>query len=225
MKVLLIEDDLEISTFIKNSLGADGYSVDVSFDGDNGSFRARTDNYDVIVIDYSLPIKTGLIVCEEIRAANIHTPIIFLTIHSETKKKITALERGADDYMIKPFSLEELKARMNAVTRRPRKIENPLLSIDDLVLDTNKKTVKRGDTQIYLTRKTFDLLEFLMKNRGTVLSRGAIMEYVWNSENDPFSNTVEAHILNLRKKINIDNKRDLVKNIPGRGYVIDTIED
>lgn len=223
MKVLIVEDDPDIATFIKTSLDKDGYTVEVAADGMQGSYMARTNSYDTIILDYSLPIKTGLMVCEEIRESGLHTPIIFLTIHAEIKKKIVALERGADDYLIKPFSLEELKARMLALSRRPHKIENPILSIEDLVVDTYKKTVKRGDTQIYLTRKTYDLLEFLMHNKGVILSRGSIMEHVWNADNDPFSNTVEAHIRNLRKKINIDGKKDLLRNIPGRGYIIDPV--
>lgn len=220
MKILIIEDDKEISDFIRNSLIENSFSVDIANDGPDGSFLARTNYYDVIIIDYSLPKRDGIMVCEEIRDSGVETPIIFLTVHSETKKKVSALEKGADDYMTKPFSIEELKARIYALARRPRKIESVILTVDDLVLDTSKKTVKRGDTSIYLTRKTYDLLEYLMRNKGLILSRGLIMEYVWNSEGDPFSNTIEAHILNLRKKINIKGSKDILRNIPGRGYII-----
>lgn len=221
MKILLIEDDVEISNFIRSNLVEDAFSVDIASDGVRGSFMARTNIYDCLIIDYSLPIKTGLLVCEEIRASNIDTPIIFLTIYGDIKKKVMALEKGADDYMTKPFSLEELKARIYALCRRPKKIESPILIAGDLVLNTQKHTVCRGNTNIYLTRKTYNLLEYLMKNKGMVLSRGAIMEYVWNSDSDPFSNTVEAHILNLRKKININGKKDILRNIAGRGYIIE----
>lgn len=222
MKILLIEDDEEISNFIKNNLVEDIFSVDVAKNGSDGSFLARTSYYDVIVMDHSLPIKDGLTVCEEIRAEGIKTPIIFLTIHNTIRKKVLALDKGADDYMTKPFAIEELKARILALARRPHRLEDSILRVDDLVLDTQRRTVCRGDTKIYLTRKTYNLLEYLMRNRGTVLSRGIIMEYVWNSDGDPFSNTIEAHILSLRKKINIDGKRDILKNIPGRGYIIET---
>ncbi len=221
MKVLLIEDDKEMAYFIKNSLTEDLFSVEVVNEGPAGSFLARTSTYDAIIMDYSLPERSGVEICEEIRTAGISTPIIFLTVHSELKKKLLALNSGADDYMVKPFSVEELKARMYALARRPKKIENSLLSIDDIVLNTQKRTVKRGGEQIYLTKKTYNLLEFLMRNRGVVLSRGMIMEYVWNSESDPFSNTVEAHIMNLRKKININGGKDILRNIPGRGYIVD----
>lgn len=220
MKILIIEDDVDISSFIKDNLTEDTYSVEIAKDGPDGSFLARTNYYDVIIMDYSLPSKDGVSVCEEIRSSGVETPIIFLTVHTEVKKKVKALEKGADDYMTKPFSIEELKARIQALVRRPRKIESPILIVGDLVLDTQKRTVRRGSTSIYLTRKTYDLLEYLMRNKGTVLSRGSIMEYVWNSDGDPFSNTIEAHILNLRKKINIKGKKDILKNIPGRGYIM-----
>lgn len=220
MKILIIEDDVDISSFIKDNLTEDTYSVEIAKDGPDGSFLARTNYYDIIIMDYSLPSKDGVLVCEEIRSSGVETPIIFLTVHTDVKKKVKALEKGADDYMTKPFSIEELKARIQALVRRPRKIESPILIVGDLVLDTQKRTVKRGSTSIYLTRKTYDLLEYLMRNKGTVLSRGSIMEYVWNSDGDPFSNTIEAHILNLRKKINIKGKKDILKNIPGRGYIM-----
>jgi len=220
MKILLIEDDSDISSFIRTNLEEDGLLVDIAKDGANGSYMARTNHYDVIIIDHSLPIKDGITICEEIRSSQIETPIIFLTVYTDVRRKVTALEKGADDYMTKPFALEELKARLFALKRRPHKIESTVLRADDLILDTYKRTVRRGDMQIYLTRKTYDLLEHLMRNKGIVLSRGNIMEYVWNSESDPFSNTIESHISSLRRKINIDGKKDILKNLPGRGYII-----
>ncbi len=220
MKILVIEDDRDIARYIRDNLSEDTFTVDTAYDGPDGSFLARTNIYDVIVIDYSLPTKNGIEVCEEIRSSGVDVPIIFLTIHSEIKRKVSALDKGADDYITKPFSIDELRARIFALSRRPKKLESTILKVEDLVLDTQKRTVRRGNTSIYLTRKTYDLLEYLMKNQGVVLSRGAIMEYVWNSESDPFSNTIEAHILNLRKKININGKKDILRNIPGRGYII-----
>ncbi len=222
MKILLIEDDYDTSYLIKNGLTEESFGVEVASEGPGGSFMARTSSYDVIIMDYSLPKKNGMEICEEIRSQGICTPIMFLTIHGEVKRKVDALNIGADDYMTKPFSLEELKARIIALTRRPKKIDSPILKINDLMLNTHKKTAHRGKTQIYLTRKTYNLLEYLMRNRGMVLSRGMIMEYVWNSESDPFSNTVEAHIMNLRRKINIFGKKEIqIRNIPGRGYILE----
>lgn len=222
MKILIIEDDLDISSYIRNNFIEDSFTVDVARNSSNGSYMARTNFYDVIVIDYALPDRDGISLCVELRESGIETPIIFLTNNKEMRKRISALEKGADDYMTKPFALEELRARILVLARRPKHVEDPILTVDDLVLDTNRRTARRGNTQIYLTRKTYNLLEYLMKNKGTVLSRGVIMEYVWNSEGDPFSNTVEAHILSLRKKINVGGKRNLLRNIPGRGYIIDT---
>lgn len=221
MKILVIEDDIETANYLKAGLEAESFTVDMAHDGVQGSYLARTTSYDVIVMDYSLPIKNGLIVCQEIRASGLESHIIFLTIDNINRHKVSALEAGADDYMTKPFSFDELKARIKALMRRPRKIESSILIADDLILNTEKQVAHRDYEPVYLTRKEYTLLEYLMRNRGTVLSRGMIMEHVWNAESDPFSNTVEAHILNLRKKINYGDKIDLIRNIPGRGYIID----
>lgn len=221
MKILVIEDDVSTANFLEIGLEAESFTVDVAHDGAQGSYLARTSAYDVIIIDYSLPSKDGMMVCKEIRASGSESHIIFLTMDNINRHKVTALEAGADDYMTKPFSFDELKARIRALLRRPRKIESPILTVDNLVLDTEKQIAHRNNKPIYLTRKEYILLEYLMRNKGTVLSRGMIMEHVWNAESDPFSNTVEAHILNLRKKINSRNRKDMIRNIPGRGYIID----
>lgn len=222
MKILIVEDDEGIRDFLKTSLVVELHTVDTAANGMDGSFLARTNPYDVIILDYSLPEKNGLGVCQDIRAAGIETPILFLTVNNEIKKKVNALEKGADDYMTKPFSFEELRARIHALARRPRHIENSLLKAKDLLLDIKRQTAKRSSGQIYLTRKEYSLLEYLMRNKNTVVSRAMIMEHVWNADSDPFSNTVEAHILNLRKKLyNKTDTEDFIKNIPGRGYIID----
>jgi len=143
------------------------------------------------------------------------------SVVDNVETKIDLLTLGADDYVSKPFSFEELLARIRALLRRPQLIQSSILQVSDLVLDINKQSVKRGTKGVYLTKKQFSLLEYLMKNKGKVLSRGMIMEHVWNIESDPFSNTIEAHILNLRKRIRGGNKRELIHNVPGRGYKID----
>jgi len=144
-----------------------------------------------------------------------------LSVTTEVEKKIAALGFGADDYMTKPFSFDELSARIRALLRRPKKIENLTIKLGDLIVDVEKKIAQRNNRQIYLTRKEYNLLEYLVKNQGVIVSRSMIMEHVWNAESDPFSNTVEAHILNLRKKVNPGNTKDFIRNIPGRGYIID----
>lgn len=221
MKILIVEDDSEMREFLRDGFESASATVDTADNGADGSYMARTSEYDVIILDYSLPKKNGGVVCEEIRNAGKMTPIIFLSVIGELHHKIGSLEKGADDYVTKPFSFEELHARVRAVTRRPHKIESNTLCVADLVLDGEKQTVKRGQTGVYLTRKEFNLLHFLMKNPGMVLSRSLIMERVWSNESDPFSNTIESHILNLRKKINVGRKKDLIRNVPGRGYTID----
>ena len=220
MKLLIVEDDSEMREFLRDGFEAGSSIVDTCDNGADGSYLARTNEYDVIILDYSLPKKNGGVICDEIRAAGKTTPIIFLSVIGQIHHKINTLEKGADDYMTKPFMFEELLARVRAVLRRPHKIESNTLCVGDLVLDGEKQTVTRGHTGVYLTRKEFSLLHFLMKNPGMVLSRSIIMENVWDSESDPFSNTIESHILNLRKKINAGRKKDLIKNVPGRGYTI-----
>jgi DNA-binding response OmpR family regulator len=145
-------------------------------------------------------------------------PILILSARSETTTKIELLDAGADDYLSKPFSLQELIARVRALLRRPRRMETTVLSIDDLILDTQRHAVKRGKTEVALTRKEFALLEYLMKNEDSTVSRGMLMEHVWSTSMDPFSNTIESHILSLRKKLNVGTKRRLIHTVSGVGY-------
>lgn len=224
MRILIIEDEQKIIDFLKPSLEAECFIVDAALDGEQGSFLARTNEYDIIILDLMLPKKDGIEVCKEIRAKEKTVPIIVLSVKSETASKVELLNAGADDYLIKPFSLEELLARMRALLRRPKQIESEVLQIDDLFLDTKKHQVKRGGKEVYLTRKEFILLEYLMKNQGIVLSRGMIMEHVWDMNADPFSNTIESHILSLRRKVdNVKEEKKLIHTVPGRGYKIELL--
>lgn len=220
MRILLVEDSKEIINFLKPSLEAELFAVDVAEDGEKGSSLGRTNDYDLIILDNILPGKSGLEVCREIRGKGKTTPIIVLSVRSETTTKVELLNAGADDYLIKPFSLGELLARIRALLRRPKKIEGDVLTIDDLTLDTKKCLVVRGKKSIRLTRKEFMLLEYLLRNKDIVLSRGMIMEHVWDMNADPFSNTIESHILSLRRKIDPSGKKKLIQTSPGRGYKI-----
>ena len=221
MRILIIEDNEGIQEFLQESLRREGFIIDATDDGERGSYLARTNDYDLIITDNILPGKSGLQICGEVRSAGKAVPIIAISVKSETKEKVALLKAGADDYLTKPFSFEELLARMHVLFRRPRVIVEKTLRIDDLTMDIAKQSVRRGRKTVYLTRKEFSLLEYLLRNKKFVLSRGMIMEHVWNAESDPFSNTIEAHMLNLRKKIDIRGHTKLLHNVPGRGYKID----
>ena len=225
MKILVVEDSADIAENLRNDLTSNDHTVEIATDGADGSFLARSYDFDMIILDYSLPKKNGLQVCGEIRAAGKTTPILFLSVNDDTDVKIAALEAGADDYLTKPFSLKELNARIKAIRRRPTIMKQTLLTIDDLTLDPDRHLVTRGNKNVHLTRKEFNLLEYFLRNPGILLSRAMIMEHVWTADKDPFSNTVEAHLRNLRMKINIARSPELIANIPGRGYVIDTAEN
>ncbi len=224
MKILVIEDEKEIRTFLKKSLEAECFVVDTAEDGEEGARLAISKNYDLITLDYSMPKMNGLEALEKIRKEKKNVPILMLSVKSETTTKVDLLNAGADDYLTKPFSLDELMARTRALLRRPKDTKEEILKIDDLVLDVGKHLVKRGDREIRLAKKEFVLLNYLLKNKGLVLSRGMIMEHVWDMTADPFSNTIESHIMSLRKKIDLPNKKKLIHTISGRGYKIDVEE-
>jgi len=223
MRVLVVEDDKHIRDFLKTSLTAEAFAVDTADDGEEGSRLARTNDYDLIVLDNMLPKKNGLEVCKEVRADGKAVPILMLSVMSGSETKVELLNAGADDYLIKPFKLEELLARIRALLRRPGQIEGELLQVDGIVLDSKKQTVTREGREVYLTRKEFALLQYLMKNKGTVLSRGMILEHVWDMNADPFSNTIESHIRSLRRKLILgeESSKEFIQTVPGRGYKID----
>ena len=217
MKILIIEDDISIRNVLRMSLEAKGYAIEEAGDGDSGSFLARTNSYDVILLDNVLPKKMGGHICKEIREAGIATPIIVLSGKQEILTKVQMLNTGADDYVTKPFSFEELTARIACVIRRPKSLKQNVVRLKNYEINFSAQSVRRNGKEVYLTRKEFSLLEFLVANRNIVVSRGQILENVWDMSVDPFSNTIETHIMNLRKKLR-DTRRTLISAIPGRGY-------
>lgn len=225
MRILIIDDDIILINSLLHGLQEENFTIDSASDGERGSYLARTNSYDLIILDISMPKKSGEIVCEEIRRAKKNCPILILSASDEIDLKVKLLECGADDYLTKPFSFKELVARIRALVRRPKNIDTGIYIVSDLELNSFTQKVKRGKKIIYLTRKEFGLLEYMMKNEGKVLSRASIMEHVWNEDSDPFSNTIEAHIMNLRKKIRGGNQRKLIHNIPGRGYKIEEVDN
>lgn len=222
MKILIIDDDTELNSTLKDSLITLAHTVDIAENGGEGSFLGKSYEYDIIIIDYSLPKKNGIEVCKEIRAAQKTTPIIFLSASEAIDIKVLALNNGADDYMTKPFSLKELIARISALYRRPTITRPTILRVGDLTVDLNTRIVTLADEEIRLTKKEFGVLEYLMQHKGTIVSRTLIMEYVWTADIDIFSNAVESHIRNLRKKLQKADSPEIIVNIPGRGYMIPT---
>lgn len=222
MRMLIIEDEKEIREFLGRSFEKEGYAVDTASDGDQGSYLARTTEYDVIIIDHILPKKLGLEIVKEIREDLKSVPIIMLSVKAEIPHKIESFTLGVDDYVTKPFSFQELSARVkNVLKRSPYDIKSDIYKIEDLTIDIKSQEVSRDGKSVYLTRKEFLILECLAKEPGKVVSRGTIMEHAWNMNADPFSNTLETHMANLRRKISHKRKKkSLIKTVPGRGYKI-----
>lgn len=218
MKVLIIEDEKEIAEFIKIALENERFLVEVANDGEKGSFMARTSNYNLIILDYILPKTRGDEVLKEIRKNGLSTPILMISVKAEIENKINLFNLGADDYLSKPFLLEELVLRVKALIKRPPLNNLEKIIVSDLVLDRKNKTVSRGKKELYLTRKEYGLIEYLMENKGKIISRSELLENVWDYNADPFSNSVETHIASLRKKLNKNKNRDLLHTFPGRGY-------
>lgn len=220
MNLLLVEDDREISHSLTASLNDRGYVVDVAFDGEDGLRKAQRNSYDIIILDKGLPKKNGMEVCSGIRSAGRHTPILILSANFEIDSKVELLNAGADDYMIKPFSFAELEVRINVLLRRPEKAERTVFQIGDLSVNIEGRTVIRGKKELHLTTKEFALLEYFLRNRGRAIPRQEILEHVWDINADPFTNTIETHILTLRRKIEPERGEHIIHTVPGVGYKI-----
>ena len=222
MKILIIEDDKEIVELLKESLKRELFIIDYAYNGKDGLFLYRTNHYDLLIIDYNLPDKNGIEIIKEIRMEDKNIKTIALTVDSTQETKEAFFNLGVDDYITKPFVFKEFLSHIKAVMRRPAIAQKSIYKIDDLVVDMEKHSVIRNKKSIYLTFKELMLLEFLLKNRGKVVSRTILMENLWDFNADPFSNTVESHILKLRRKLDPQrNKRNLIHTIKGRGYKLD----
>lgn len=223
MRVLLIEDEHKIANAIARGLQQEKYAVDVEYDGDSGMGAALSESYDLIIIDRMLPgSMEGLDVTREIRAKKIHTPILILTAKDQVRDRVSGLNAGADDYLVKPFSFEELLARVKALLRRPAETKGTVLKVADLSLDTISYEVSRSGKPIKLSSKEFALLEYLMRNRGRVLSKDNIISHVWDFDADILPNTVEVYMGYLRAKVDKPFKKspDLIHTLRGFGYKI-----
>jgi DNA-binding response OmpR family regulator len=217
MRILLIEDDQYLRDILKKVLSDELFVIDTSGDGDSGSYIARTNKYDLIILDYILPGKNADQILKEVRTAGIHTPVLIISIRGQIDEKIKLFDNGADDYLCKPFSPTELIMRVKALLRRPYTITPETYFLDDLTIDRSSQEVKVGGETIYLTKKEYMIIECMAQKCGQVVTRSHLIETVWDNETNPFSNTIEAHIRNVRKKI----KRKYIHTVPGRGYKLD----
>lgn len=217
MRLLIVEDNLDMRLSLVNILEHEGWAVDSAEEGEHGLFLAQTNRYDALLLDNFLPKKNGRDICRQLRTENCSVPIIILSVRNDPAEKAELLDAGADDYLAKPYSPQELISRVRALLRRPAAVLPDILTLADLSLDTRRNELKRGRHIIHLTPKEFSLLELLLRNKGHVVSRGMIMEAVWNIDGDPFSKTIETHMLNLRRKIETKGQTYII-SVPGRGY-------
>jgi two-component system OmpR family response regulator len=221
MRILLVEDDIKIASFIVKGLKAAGYAIDHAADGEEGLNLALTEPYDTAIIDIMLPKRDGLSLIEEIRKSKVHTPVIILSAKGSVDDRVKGLQTGGDDYLTKPFAFSELLARVQALIRRASGATEPTtLSASELSMNLLTREVKRKDQQIELQPMEFSLLEYLMRNIGRVVSKTMIMEHVWDYNFDPQTNVVEARICRLRDKVDRDFDKKLIHTIRGVGYVL-----
>lgn len=218
MKVLVIEDNTKISNSLKKGLEQKGFAVDVAQNGEIGLDFALDGLYDVILLDLMLPKISGEQVCKEIRNNKIATPILMLTAKSELEDKINGLNIGADDYLVKPFSFDELIARIRALLRRPKNYTSDLLQCNDVVLNIQQGQVKVNNKNVELSKKEISLLEYFLRNKNKVLSKDLIIEHVWDFDSDVLPNTVEVYVGYLRNKL---NSKSFIKTVRGLGYKIE----
>lgn len=215
MRILIIDDDPDLLIFLKNALEEERFVVDVAKDGASGISLAALNTYDVIVLDLNLPDINGEVVCKKLRKKKGAAPILMLTAIGDTSSKVRLLNAGADDYMPKPFSLEELIARIRALLRRPKQAVSEMLKFNDIEIDTQRQAVMRGKKKIVLTRKEYLLLVCLVRNAGSIVSKQDLIEYAWDSSFNPFSNALDMHLVNIRKKM---GEPRIIKTFHGRGY-------
>ena len=222
MRILVVEDEHRIANSIKKGLQLEKYAVDLAYTGTDGYDLAVTEEYDLILLDLMLPGMDGIQICMELRQKQIHTPILMLTAKSQTDDKIEGLDSGADDYLTKPFSFEELLARIRALIRRPPNSLSNILTIGDISLNTLNFEVKRQNKPITLSGKEFSLLEYLMRHPGQIIKKDQIINHVWDYESNILPNTVEVYIKKLRQKIDnpFPKQKPLIHTVRGFGYKI-----
>lgn len=220
MRILLVEDEEKVASFIKRGLKEECYVVDVANNGENALFLAEVNTYDLILLDIMLPDKDGISVCRDLRGKKIAAPILMLTARDRIEDKISGLDSGADDYLTKPFSFDELLARIRALLRRKNTDRTTTLKLADLELDQLSHKVRRAGNEIILTSREYSLLEYLMLNANQIVTRTMISEHVWNEDFDSFTNVIDVYVNYLRNKIDKGFKKRLIHTIRGRGYIL-----
>jgi heavy metal response regulator len=218
--ILVIEDEKKVAALIKKGLGEDGYEADLAYDGEKGADLARLRAYDLLIVDILMPKKDGLTLLRELRNEGLVTPVLMLTAKGSVEDKVKGLDAGADDYLVKPFAIDELLARVRSLLRRGLSDKNPQLIVADLILDLVKRKVTRGATVIELTTKEFTLLEYFMRNKNKVLSRTLISEHIWNYNFDTGTNIIDVYINHLRNKVDGGQIKKLIHTVRGIGYIM-----
>jgi len=218
MRILLIEDDQEAARLLARGLREEGWIVDVALSGESGDEMASVNTYDAIVLDWMLPDRDGIAVCQGLRESGLQAPILILTARDAIEDRVLGLNAGADDYLTKPFAFAELLARLHALLRRSELTRPVLLTVEDLTLDPRSHQVMRGGIPISLTPKEYGILETLMRHAGEVVSRAYLGEHVWEDEHDSLTNLVDVHVSHLRRKVDQGPVTPLIHTVRGRGY-------
>ena len=222
MRILVVEDEVKVASFIRRALEEESYAVDLCEDGPKGLDLALTGSYDAIILDVMLPQLSGLDILRGLRKEGIRTPVLVLTARSQIGQKVQGLDAGADDYLTKPFAIEELLARVRALMRRGSGEPGGVLQVDDLILNPATREVTRGGHRIELTPKEYALLEYFLRNPDRVLTRPMIAEHVWNLDFDTFTNVIDVYVNYLRNKIDKGRSRKLIHTLRGSGYMLKT---
>ena len=220
MRILIIEDEENLAKILKKGLEENSFTVSLAFDGEEGLYMAETYPFDAIVLDIMLPVIDGLTILDKLRKKNIDVPVVMLTAKGEVEDRVKGLNKGADDYIAKPFDFTELLARLKAVIRRDKGKTSPIIHIDDLTINMNSHIVKRGNREVKVSAKEYMILEYLALNRGRVISRTELIEHIYDTDSDLDSNVIDVYINYLRKKLDRGFDMQLLKTVRGAGYIL-----
>jgi two-component system copper resistance phosphate regulon response regulator CusR len=220
MRILIIEDEPDVAAFVKKVLIEENHAVDIAHDGTKGEYLALTESYDLIILDIMLPKKDGFTVLKSLRAEKIQYPVLILTARNEVPDRVAGLDAGADDYLVKPFAVAELRARVRSLLRRQSSEKSPILKIGDLTLNTITHEIHKNNELIEFTNREYSILEYLLRNKNRLLSKGMIAEHVWDFHFSSDYNLIEVYIRRLRKKIEDKSPQKIIHTIRNGGYII-----